>query len=283
MMLGLVGMSYFSSPASALHSSLNDEVDQHDLELENNQQELDCSRGSRNSSDSGSNCSNHSTTSAGIATSRRLRSDGVHYQGLAPHVDDDDLGECVSGDETPGEATQKGSLTSQSKHIEQLEESDPDSIMRITLESQESVVFGRAISKRHLGMMSAMFTGLWGGSIMAPMKYAPADARGTHFLISFAIGSAIVNVALWALRYMFCLYQTRCAVEAFARLPSFHLFEMWQPGLACGLLCKYVMDGSCAVVRGKQKLTTVSHAQGALATSLALSPSFILAKVLAIL
>lgn len=92
------------------------------------------------------------------------------------------------------------------------------------------------ITKSELGMMSAAFCGIWGGSIMAPMKFCKANTKGTHYLLSFSIGASIVTVALWFLRYTYHAVRCRSVVKAFECLPSFHLRVMWRPGGLSGLL-----------------------------------------------
>ena len=92
------------------------------------------------------------------------------------------------------------------------------------------------ISKRHLGMMSAMFSGVWGGSILAPMKVCKTDTKGTGYLISFAIGASLVTLSLWLFRYLFMVTRHRSWQRAYDTLPSFHLRVMWAPGGLAGLL-----------------------------------------------
>jgi hypothetical protein len=97
-------------------------------------------------------------------------------------------------------------------------------------------VYGYAVSKRHLGMLAAAFCGLWGGSIMAPMKFCKADTKGTHYLLSFAIGASIVNIVLWILRYVYCVVHCQSFQDAYNILPLFHIRKMWLLGGMSGLL-----------------------------------------------
>jgi hypothetical protein len=93
------------------------------------------------------------------------------------------------------------------------------------------------VSKRKLGMAAGAFSGLYGGSILAPMKFCKSDTtKGTHFLISFAIGASIVNLALWIFRYMYHIAKHKSFVTAYYMLPSFHLRVMALPGSLAGLL-----------------------------------------------
>jgi Transmembrane family, TMEM144 of transporters len=97
-------------------------------------------------------------------------------------------------------------------------------------------IYGFSLSKRRLGMLAAAFCGLWGGSIMAPMKFSKADTKGTHYLLSFAIGASVINLGLWILRYVYCVVQCRSFRGAYESLPSFHIRKMWLMGGTAGIL-----------------------------------------------
>jgi hypothetical protein len=92
------------------------------------------------------------------------------------------------------------------------------------------------VSNRYLGMASAAFCGLYGGSIMAPMKFSTADTKGTHYLLSFAIGAMLVNIALWIMRYLYYVLHYQSWADAYVQLPSFHLRKMWLAGGTSGIL-----------------------------------------------
>ncbi|OEU17733.1 hypothetical protein FRACYDRAFT_184267 [Fragilariopsis cylindrus CCMP1102] len=96
------------------------------------------------------------------------------------------------------------------------------------------------IQERTLGILAALFiTGLWGGSMMVPMEFAPNIDKGLPFLTSFAIGATIVTICLWTIRYIYIvIFKTNnyCFGEAYNALPSFHFKQMWPYGMTCGLL-----------------------------------------------
>ena len=96
------------------------------------------------------------------------------------------------------------------------------------------------IQERTLGILAALFiTGLWGGSMMVPMEFAPNIDKGLPFLTSFAIGATIVTICLWTIRYIYIvIFKTNnyCFREAYNALPSFHFKQMWPYGMTCGLL-----------------------------------------------
>jgi hypothetical protein len=69
------------------------------------------------------------------------------------------------------------------------------------------------------------------------MKWCKSDTKGTHYLLSFSIGAAIVTTALWLIRYLVnVLYRRGDFVAAYHALPSFHVRVMWKAGGLSGLL-----------------------------------------------
>jgi hypothetical protein len=98
------------------------------------------------------------------------------------------------------------------------------------------ICFGTKWSRRTLGILSASFSGIYGGSIMVPMKFAPDDAKGMGYLISFGIGAATVNLSLWIFRYIYLSHKKGSFAAGYEALPSMHLQKMWRYGGACGLM-----------------------------------------------
>jgi glucose uptake protein GlcU len=95
---------------------------------------------------------------------------------------------------------------------------------------------GIQLTERQCGMLAAVFCGTWGGSIMAPMKWCTSDTKGVAYLISFAIGSSIITILLWVLRFLYHYSKTQSWHAAYHELPSFHLRILWLAGGTCGLL-----------------------------------------------
>jgi hypothetical protein len=122
------------------------------------------------------------------------------------------------------------------------DESDDDLVVvdvltaHVSLSDTHTICCGMKFRRRTLGILAAMFSGIYGGSIMAPMKFAPPDAKGSHFLISFAIGAATANLALWVIRYLYLCQRHGSMSRAYGALPSFHFRKMWLHGGACGIL-----------------------------------------------
>jgi hypothetical protein len=83
------------------------------------------------------------------------------------------------------------------------------------------------MSRRARGLLAAVVNGAWGGSIMVPMHYAPADAQGLGYVVSFALGASAVTAGLWVL--------LACA-KGRGALPPLHFREMLVPGGTAGLL-----------------------------------------------
>lgn len=125
---------------------------------------------------------------------------------------------------------------------EHLDDVEDDLISERSLGDQYShhpthiVVCGIKCTRRQVGILAAAFCGIYGGSIMAPMKFAPPDAKGTGYLISFSTGAMIVTGVLWVFRYLYLIYCCRSIHMAYRALPSFYVRDMWLPGGTAGLL-----------------------------------------------
>lgn len=94
------------------------------------------------------------------------------------------------------------------------------------------------VQERILGILAALVvTGLWGGSMMVPMEFAPTDDKGLPYLTSFAIGATVVTLFLWLVRYLYQWHKHNYSFsQAYEALPSFHFRKMWPYGCTCGLL-----------------------------------------------
>jgi len=109
-------------------------------------------------------------------------------------------------------------------------------------------------SRRRMGLAAAVFNGVWGGSVMVPMHYAPDNVGGVGFVISFAIGASIITLLLWIGRFSFLLYCSRndgdgntvSFRKAYSSLPSLHLRIMWLPGGIAGML--WSIGNLCSMV-----------------------------------
>jgi len=69
------------------------------------------------------------------------------------------------------------------------------------------------------------------------MQFAPAQASGSGYVVSFAIGASIITLLLWAIRFATLLYQSDMNISrSLNALPSLHLRTMWLPGGIAGTL-----------------------------------------------
>ena len=107
------------------------------------------------------------------------------------------------------------------------------------------------IQQYYIGILMAIVNGVFAATIMVPLHYAPPNAtRGLGYSMSFGIAAVVVVLVLWILRWflnssMILLRELRndgrvqqkrnIVVESFSTgyydLPSFHVNEMWQPGM----------------------------------------------------
>lgn len=69
---------------------------------------------------------------------------------------------------------------------------------------------------------------------------------GAGYLISYSVGSMIITILLWCLRYSFHLYQLRDFNKAFNALPSFHFRILIGPGSLAGFL--YSLGNFCSII-----------------------------------
>jgi len=89
-------------------------------------------------------------------------------------------------------------------------------------------------TKRQLGILAAIFNGLWGGTNLIPLHYAAHDGYGgPSYVISFACGSMMITGLCWAMRFLCELYRLNGAIgKAYHALPSFYVRQI---GLQCFL------------------------------------------------
>jgi len=70
------------------------------------------------------------------------------------------------------------------------------------------------------------------------MQFAPPEASGIGYVVSFAIGASIVTILLWILRFCHGWYKNdgHSMMHAYNSLPPLHLKIMWAPGGLAGTL-----------------------------------------------
>ena len=94
------------------------------------------------------------------------------------------------------------------------------------------------LTRRQTGILASLFNGLWGGTNMIPLHYAAHSGYGgPSYVISFAIGSLLVTIILWIIRFAFELYRHEGNIsQAWSSLPSFYIKQMWFQGGLSGIL-----------------------------------------------
>ncbi|GMH68793.1 hypothetical protein TrLO_g1824 [Triparma laevis f. longispina] len=94
------------------------------------------------------------------------------------------------------------------------------------------------------GLLAAIFNGLWGGSIMVPMHYAPPEASGMGYVVSFAVGAGLVTILLWIILLIYSGFPNPNEKDDLrkgwsfkrgrSKLPSMHVPTMVGPGCLAG-------------------------------------------------
>jgi len=92
-------------------------------------------------------------------------------------------------------------------------------------------VCGMRIRRRTYGILAAVFNGCYGGSVMAPLKFAGGAAAGISFVISFGVGVLGITSLIWFVWWVG--YQLGATQE---KLPSLQIRVMLVPGTISGLL-----------------------------------------------
>ena len=128
-------------------------------------------------------------------------------------------------------------------------------------------ICGASYSRRDIGLASALMCGLWGGSCLAPMHYAPSNITGLGYVISFSVGALTVTIGMWIGRFLFYLVRTASLFEAYELLPSFHLRVMWASGAAAGGLWSMGNVGSILAVKYLGQAVGYGASQSALLIS----------------
>lgn len=97
-------------------------------------------------------------------------------------------------------------------------------------------IFDKEVSSFLAGIVVSAMGGIWGGSVMIPMKLCDEHTSGLGYLASFSSGATLVTLACWVLRFLGTMGCRRSIDETYNLMPSFHLKEMWRLGGLSGLL-----------------------------------------------
>ena len=225
MMLGLLGMSYYSAPvkmSSASNTAYTEVV----------------SLPSSSPHEGGEDAEEPAaTTNHDHASLEDVVADDENDERERIKTSQSSTAPTAYSDDDYNENSASGPATEEDDDEERIDHDRPVLLRRDSNASQTATDSASALSHRQWGMLAAAFCGIWGGSIMAPMKWCQADTKGTHYLMSFSIGASIVTLAIWCIRYMVMVVQHKGdCIAAYRALPSFHLRVMWRPGGLSGLL-----------------------------------------------
>lgn len=121
---------------------------------------------------------------------------------------------------------------------------DDDEFRRKDLYISPIMIFGYKIvlTWRQVGMIGAVFNGVWGGMNLIPYHLAKKEdptLNGPKYIISYATGAMIVQLTIWILLFIYnIIYKTNGTYDIFdaaALLPKFQ-YNVIRPGILCGAL-----------------------------------------------
>jgi len=103
------------------------------------------------------------------------------------------------------------------------------------------------LSVEQMGLVLTAVGACWGGSVMVPLHYAGSETQGLNFIFSFAVGATIVNLGMWIIRYKYAYIKLGNSHKAaYESLPAFHLRKMALPGGISGLL--WSIGNMCSII-----------------------------------
>jgi hypothetical protein len=92
-------------------------------------------------------------------------------------------------------------------------------------------ICGMTLRRRTYGILAAVFNGCYGGSVLAPLKFAHGAASGISFVISFGVGVLGITSFIWIAWWI--LYKLGITPH---ELPSLQLRILLLPGTISGIL-----------------------------------------------
>ena len=284
MILGFCGMSYFSTASSEASSSTMSDNNQHTLlplqePLLSTQQQYSITP--KKLDDESSSDSDEDTTDAtGMTTTTPPHTTQHHQQRTPPRIrkrttasphslgaswvmslladvetGDLLLSEIGGGSDNnipPNTSPTTPTWNSNSSISNDLDTPKP-TMATPTATVSPMFICGREVSQFSAGLIVAVCGGVWGGSVLIPMKLCHQTTSGPAYLMSFSTGATLVTGVVWILRFLYHVVlvakqsqgqqpgQPReslatCFHQGYQALPSFYLQEMWLPGGLSGLL-----------------------------------------------
>jgi glucose uptake protein GlcU len=143
---------------------------------------------------------------------------------------------------------------------------------KTSMSKDRIVLFGGrlALTKRQMGILGAVFNGVWGGLNLVPLHYAQRDEglSGAAYLISYGTGSLLVCISIWIMLFSYHFvkrgYNFHDAVE---QLPAWHVRELGLPGVLAGLFYSVGNFGAILAVAYLGQGVGFSFCQGQLLIS----------------
>lgn len=209
LLLGFVGMSYFSSPG-VVGEDVGGGAEGREVDVDDGVPSVEMN-------DSGKNSMLEPLLNDGDTDG-----DDTHYITLGGGEE----AVVVEGDVQIIEMN--GSSPSCTDNDVDGEEEDEEEVLSQTIQ-----FLGMEWNRRMLGILGAATDGVLGGSILIPMHYS--SVQGLGYVISFGIGAATVTIFYWVLFLLYNTYQTDGTLTSgYALLPSMHLKTLLLPGVVAG-------------------------------------------------
>jgi glucose uptake protein GlcU len=235
---GLIGMSHYSSTtrttttATATSSeSIRNDLGEPSMEMipssptSNTSLASVLSTGSVDSADS----SDHPSSAPGTRLKSRRRQQQVEDD--TNDDQEDEQAPLVRLDTEPGDSPR-----------EEIKRTD-NAVLRL------GVKYG--LNKRQVGIICAVWNGIFNGSSLLPLHYAKAQGfGGLNYMVSFGSGSLIANLFIWLVfwgtEYMAQNPEVspRSWKVAWGSLPPFHWTHTWKQGVIAGSILSAGMYGS---------------------------------------
>jgi glucose uptake protein GlcU len=114
-----------------------------------------------------------------------------------------------------------------------VEELEPQPSSNTVVPGKRTIsILGYNLTKRQSGLCGAIINGVWGGSNLIPMHFArrAGNPGGLAYLVSFAVGSILILLLCWIIRFTIYAYRSRSLKNAYQTLPSLHIRELWLAG-----------------------------------------------------
>ena len=230
LMVGLVGMSYFSSPKKNRRQAKDSPKLSYSLPY----------AGAGAGADESGN--NHQSNDAAGESTPLCPKNG---QATADNCDDESIERKQSN--SPKEPVSKLSSegTSRNKPYQQRDINSRDLVRYGSIRvnelppeaSQKIIICGIiGLTKYQLGVLAAINNGLLAGSILMPLKCAGPSHQGLQFVISQGIGALTATLTFWLIRFIYDSFKEGSLLDGYNALPPFHVKDMAVPGCLAGSL-----------------------------------------------